>query len=215
MRASNEAGLPSINVAPNQGKLLWLLALATKARTVLEIGTLGGYSTIWLARALPPGGSLVSLDSTPATRRSPRGISTEPASRGRWRSSSARPSSPCAHSSRRNGPGYDFIFIDADKESTTEYFDLSLQLSHAGSLIVVDNVVRGGRIAHEANGDTSVQGMQRFLDALASERRVSATATRPWAQGPLRLRPRPRHQRGRLRASRPLDRGAHGALDIA
>ena len=76
----------------------------------------------------------------------------------------------------RNGPGYDFIFIDADKESTTEYFDLSLQLSHAGSLIVVDNVVRGGRIAHEANGDTSVQGMQRFLDALASERRVSTTA---------------------------------------
>ena len=168
---ASEAGLPSINVAPNQGKLLYLLALATRARTVLEIGTLGGYSTIWLARALPPGGSLVTLELDPATpqvaageyrrsrplrgggdhRRPGRIESSRDLSRGTGPVSTSSSSTP----TRRAPP------------STSTW---SLQLSHVGSLIVVDNVVRGGQDrSTETNDDPSVHGMQRFFDGLASE----------------------------------------------
>lgn len=176
LRASEEAGLPSINVAPNQGKLLWLLALVAKARNVLEIGTLGGYSTIWLARALPPGGHLVSLELD-ARHAAVAAANIDRAGLSEVVEIIVGPAIESLQALvARNEPGYDFVFIDVDKALTTEYFALSLQLSHVGSLIVVDNVVRGGRIAHEAEGDASVQGMQRFLDALANESRVSATA---------------------------------------
>jgi predicted O-methyltransferase YrrM len=176
LRASEEAQLPSIHVAPNQGKLLHLLVLATRAKTVLEIGTLGGYSTIWLARALPPGGRLVTLEVDPR------------------HAAVAQANIDCAGLSdvveiivgpaaetlpglvTQRGLSFDFVFIDADKPSTTEYFAWSLQMSHVGSLIVVDNVVRGGKVVDDESDDPAVQGMQRFLDSLASEPRVSATA---------------------------------------
>jgi len=176
LQASADARLPQINVAPNQGKLLQLLALASKARTVLEIGTLGGYSTIWLARALPPEGRLVSLEADP------RHAAVAQANIDRAGLSGAveiivGPAAETLPSLvAQQAATFDFVFIDADKAATTEYFAWSLQLSHLGSLIVVDNVIRGGKVIDEASSDVSVQGMRRFFDHLASERRVSATA---------------------------------------
>jgi predicted O-methyltransferase YrrM len=176
LQASKVAGLPSINVAPNQGKLLNLLALATRARSILEIGTLGGYSTIWLARALGEGGRLITLETDPR-----HAAVAEANIAGAGLSDVVKIIvGPAAETLPKlvaeNGPGFDFVFIDADKASTTEYFAWSLRLSHVGTLIVVDNVVRGGKLADLSNDDPSVRGMQRFVDSLASEPRVSATA---------------------------------------
>ncbi|MGA3216369.1 MAG: O-methyltransferase [Acidimicrobiales bacterium] len=176
LQASADAQLPPIHVPPNQGKLLHLLVLATKARSVLEIGTLGGYSTIWLARALPPGGRLVTLEAdlrhaaVAQANIDGAGLSevveiiVGPAAE-------TLPKLVAEHV-----PSFDVVFIDADKPNTTEYFAWSLQLSHVGSLIIVDNVVRGGKVVDETSDDPAVRGMQRFLDSLASEPRVSATA---------------------------------------
>nr|MBA2441935.1 O-methyltransferase [Rubrobacter sp.] len=169
------AGLPQIDVSPNQGKLLHLLARVQGARTVLEIGTLGGYSTIWLARALPADGYLVTLENDPAHAevaqanivraglsetvevRLGQGLDTLPqvAAEGR-------------------GP-FDLAFIDADKQSTPEYFEWALELSRPGSLIVVDNVVRGGAVLDETSEDPAIRGIRRFYDLLAAEPRASAT----------------------------------------
>ncbi|MGA2528093.1 MAG: O-methyltransferase [Acidimicrobiales bacterium] len=175
LQASKVARLPSINVAPNQGKLLNLLALATRARSVLEIGTLGGYSTIWLARALGPGGRLITLEADPR-----HAAVAEANIAGAGLSDVVRiivgpASESLPRLAAENGPGFDFVFIDADKANTTEYFAWSLRLSHIGTLIVVDNAVRGGKLVDPATDDPDVRGMQRFVDALASEPRVSAT----------------------------------------
>ena len=176
LEASAEAGLPPVNVAPNQGKLLNLLVLASGARTVLEIGTLGGYSTIWLARALPSSGRLVTLETDPrhaaVARENIAGaglseiveILVGPAAE----------SLPKLKAQLR--PPFDLVFIDADKPATAEYFAWSLEMTHVGSLIVVDNVVRRGQVVEPGSDDQNVQGMRRFLDRLASEPRVSATA---------------------------------------
>ncbi|MGD0876394.1 MAG: O-methyltransferase [Acidimicrobiales bacterium] len=176
LAASADAGLPSINVAPNQGKLLNLLALVSGARTILEIGTLGAYSTIWLARALPSSGRLVSLEADPRHA----AVARENIARAGLSDAVEILVGPAAESlpklrDQRRAP-FDFVFIDADKPSTAEYFAWSLEMSHVGTLIVVDNVVRQGQVVESASSDRNVQGMRRFLDQLANEPRVSATA---------------------------------------
>ncbi len=174
--ASSAAGLPTVNVAPNQGKLLHLLVLACGVRTVLEIGTLGGYSTIWLARSLPASGQLVSLETDPRHAATAR----ENIARAGLSDIVEIVLGPALETlpelKAQHRPPFDLVFIDADKPSTAEYFGWSLEMSHVGTVIIVDNVVRGGRVCEPGSADRNVQGMRRFLDQVANEPRVSATA---------------------------------------
>jgi len=176
LQASADAGLPPISVAPNQGKLLHLLVLASGARTVLEIGTLGGYSTIWLARALPSSGRLVTLETDPRHA----AVAEHNIERAGLSDVVEILIGPAAETlpklAAQHRPPFDLVFIDADKPATAEYLAWSLKLSHVGSLIIVDNVVRRGQVIESGSDDANVQGMRRFLDRLASESRVSATA---------------------------------------
>ncbi len=176
LEASREAGLPPINVAPNQGKLLQLLARLQGARAILEIGTLGGYSTIWLARALPAGGRLVSLEVEAKHAKVARanlaraGLSD----RAEVRLGPAL-DSLAALVAEGAGP-FDLVFVDADKESIPEYFAWALKLTRVGSLVIVDNVVRGGAIADPDSRDPSIVGLRRFNEIVAVEPRVTAAA---------------------------------------
>ncbi len=175
LRASAAAGLPPIALSPPQAKFLHLLARVHGARSILELGTLGGYSTIWLARALPADGRLVTLEINPDyaavaaanTHRAgvagPIQIKIQPALDGLRELIS------------QNAGPFDLIFIDADKESTPEYFRHALELSRPGTVIVTDNVVRGGALADPDTEDPRARGMQRFHELLAAEPRVSAT----------------------------------------
>jgi predicted O-methyltransferase YrrM len=175
VQASNAAGLPPINVSPNQGKLLQLLALIQGARNILEIGTLGGYSTIWLARALRRGGRLITLESDPKHVEVAR-INIARAGLGdvvELRFGKALDTLPQLVAENR-GP-FDLIFIDADKPSYPDYFKWALKLARPGSLIIADNVVREGAVVDPTNSDPRVQGIRRFNDLLAGESRVSAT----------------------------------------
>jgi predicted O-methyltransferase YrrM len=173
---SDAAGLPPISVAPNQGKMLELLARMCGARRILEIGTLGGYSTISLARALPPSGKLITLELEPAHARVARAnldragleelvdIRVGPATES-LRSMVADEEEP-----------FDFIFIDADKEGYPEYLELSLALTRFGTVIVADNIVRDGEVANLESTDERVRGVRLFLELAAADPRVSATA---------------------------------------
>jgi predicted O-methyltransferase YrrM len=169
-------GLPAINVSPPLGKLLHLLARVRGARTILEVGTLGGYSTIWLARALPPGGRLVTLEADPKHADVARANLDRAglADTVEVRLGPALETLPGLAADGR-GP-FDLIFIDADKPSTPDYFAWALKLSRPGSLIVVDNVVRSGAVADPANADANVRGVRRFLELAAAEPRVATTA---------------------------------------
>ncbi|MDP9293942.1 MAG: O-methyltransferase [Actinomycetota bacterium] len=175
-RASAAAGLPPHEVSPSQGKLLELLARLQGARTILEIGTLGGYSTIWLARALPADGHLITLEADTGYAEVAR------ANLGRagladvveLRAGPALDTLPRLAAEGR-GP-FDLIFIDADKASNPEYLGWALELSRRGSLIVADNIVREGTVLDADSGDPVVRGVRRFLELLAAEPRVSATA---------------------------------------
>ena len=176
LKASAAAGLPPINVSPPQGKLLHLLARIQGARNILEIGTLGAYSTIWLARALPADGQLITLESDPRHAEVARENLARAglASVVELRLGRALETLPQIAAENR-GP-LDLIFIDADKRSNPEYLQWALRLARPGTLIVADNVVRGGTVADAASNDPSVQGVRRFLELLAAEPRVSATA---------------------------------------
>ncbi len=176
LEASDAAGLPSIAVSPSQGKFLHLLARLVKARTILEVGTLGGYSTIWLARALPPGGRLVTLEADARHAELAR-ANIARAGLGEVvdvRLGPALETLPKIAAEHR--PPFDLVFIDADKPNTPRYFTWALELSHAGSIIVVDNVVRKGEVANSSTTDPSVQGMRRFFEMVAAEPRVDVTA---------------------------------------
>ncbi len=169
------AGLPAIDLSPTQGKLLHLIARVAGARRVLELGALGGYSTIWLARALPPDGRLISLELDPGYAEVAR---TNLARAGlpelvEIRVGPALENLPKL-AAEEGGP-FDLVFIDADKESTPAYFEWALALTRPGSLIVVDNVVRGGAIVNSDHGDPRVRAMRAFVEQLAAEPRVSAT----------------------------------------
>jgi predicted O-methyltransferase YrrM len=176
LAASAAAGLPAINVSPLQGKLLHLLARAIGARNVLEIGTLGGYSTIWLARALPEGGHLISLEAdarhAEVARANIAGAGLQAIVEVRL--GMALDTLPGLAAERREP--FDFVFIDADKPNNPAYFDWALQLSRPGSIIVVDNVVRDGEVIDAGSDSPTVQGVRRVLERLAAEPRVSATA---------------------------------------
>ena len=174
LRASSDAGLPPIHVSPAQGKLLHLLALSCGAKRILEIGTLGGYSTIWLARAVDgkPGGKVITLENSAKHAEVARanfaraGLSDVIDLRlGR-----AMDSLP------KLERGFDLTFIDADKPSTADYFIWAVKLSRPGALIIVDNVVRKGAVLDAASEDANVQGIRRFTELLSAEPRVSATA---------------------------------------
>jgi predicted O-methyltransferase YrrM len=175
LEASAAAGLPPHGVSPAQGKLLQLLALMQGARAILEIGTLGGYSTIWLARALPAGGRLITLEADPGYAAVARANIARAglADVVEVRVGRALDTLPLL-AAERLGP-FDLIFIDADKRSNPEYLGWALELSRPGSAIVADNVVRGGAVAG-GDGDPTVQGVRRFYELLAADPRVSATA---------------------------------------
>jgi len=174
LQAQHDAGLPSIEVAPVSAKLLHLLARIAGARRVLEIGTLGGYSTTWLARAVGEGGRVVTVESEPANaalaRRNleragvadrvdvvvGRGADVLPALEG-------------------TAP-FDLVFIDADKESNTVYLEWAARLGRPGTVVVLDNVVRAGEVANAGTSDTKVQGARRGLEMLGGDPRFDATA---------------------------------------
>ncbi|QTD93537.1 O-methyltransferase [Burkholderia anthina] len=176
LAASDAAGLPAINVAPNQGKLLQLLATIRGARRILEVGTLGGYSTIWLARALPPDGQLVTLELNPDHAK----VATRNIARAGFASivsvvvGSAKDS--LARLVDAGEAPFDFIFIDADKDSNAVYLDAALKLSRPGTVIVVDNVVRGGRVADPGNHEPDVVGVRDGFARLVAEPNLVTTA---------------------------------------
>ena len=172
LEASDKAGLPAISVSPAHGKLLWILARLVNAKRILEVGTLGGYSAIWMARALPEGGKLISLEAVAKHAEVAR-KSIERAGLGakvEVRVGQALATLPSLH-----GP-FDLAFIDADKQNNAEYFAWALKLSRPGSVIVVDNVVRDGKVIDARSRDASVQGVRRLNELIAAEKRVSATA---------------------------------------
>jgi predicted O-methyltransferase YrrM len=173
---SNAAGLPPIAVTPNLGKLLYLFARIQGAKEILEIGTLAGYSTIWLARALPPGGRLISLEADPKHAEIARNNIARAglAEVVEIRLGSALETLPQL-AAEGLGP-FDLIFVDAEKQDNPEYFAWSLRLSRPGSVLVFDNVVRDGAVIDPANTAPSVQGIRRFNELVAAEPRVSATA---------------------------------------
>ena len=176
LSAGAAAGLPPHEVSPITGKLLHLLARSLEARSILEIGTLGGYSTIWLARALPADGRLVTLEAVPEHAAVARAniARADLASLVELR---LGPALETLHRLAAEGHGpFDLIFVDADKAGNPDYLAWALELSRRGSLIVADNVVRGGAVLDAGAGDPSVQGVRRFLELLAAEPRVSATA---------------------------------------
>jgi predicted O-methyltransferase YrrM len=171
--AAVDAGLPQIAVAPNQGKLLYLLARLLGAKRILEIGTLAGYSTIWLARGLSRGGRVITLEADD-THAAVARANVRRARLGRVidiRVGNALDTLPGLPRS----PRFDLVFIDADKANIPEYFGWALKLTRKGGLIIVDNVVREGAILDASSDDASVQGVRRLNEMIAREKRVSAT----------------------------------------
>ena len=174
--AADRAGLPPIAVSAPQGKLLHLLAAGFGARNILEIGTLGGYSTIWLARALPPDGRLLSLEIDPrhaeVARTNLRGAGLDDQVEVR-----VGPALGSLAELHRSGspPPFDLTFIDADKENIPAYFDWAVKLSRPGALVITDNVVRNGALADPDTEDPRVRGVQAFHEMLATRTDVAAT----------------------------------------
>jgi predicted O-methyltransferase YrrM len=176
LQASADAGLPPIYVAPNQGKLLQLFARIRGARNILEIGTLGGYSTIWLARALPVGGRLITLEFDSKHAAVARTNLEHAGLTGVVEIQVGRALDKLQQLATAGRGPFDLIFIDADKETYADYFGWALKLSRRGSLIIADNIIRNGAVANAASDDPRVQGVHRFNELVAAEPRVSATA---------------------------------------
>lgn len=175
LEESERAGLPSIQVSPPQGKLLHLLASAIGARTILEFGTLGAYSTIWLARALPAGGRLITFEADPRYAE----VARQNVDRAGLSGAVDLRVGPALDllpelDAEDAGP-FDLTFIDADKEHTPDYFAWALDRSRPGALIVADNVVRGGELAEERSDDPKIAAQRRLHETIAAEPRVSAT----------------------------------------
>jgi predicted O-methyltransferase YrrM len=176
LEASSKAGLPSIQVSPPQGKLLNLLARALGARAILELGTLGGYSSLWLARALPPGGRLVTLEADPAHAEVAR-ANLAAAGMAERVEIHLGPALETLPKLLADGSGpFDLVFIDADKVGYADYLAWAHRLSRVGSLIVADNVIRGGSVVDPSSDDEASLGIRRFYHALASFPGLSATA---------------------------------------
>jgi predicted O-methyltransferase YrrM len=175
LQSATAAGLPAIQVSPPQGKLLHLLARLQDAKNILEIGTLGGYSTIWLARALSPGGRVLTLEADAKHAEVACGNFARAglAEVIELRLGPALETLP-KFAAEGRGP-FDLIFIDANKSTMADYFDWSLKLSHPGSIIIADNVIRDGKIIEPNSSDPDIQGVRRFNERVAAEPRVSAT----------------------------------------
>lgn len=172
LEASRAAGLPEIAVSAPQGKLLGLLARTMGARSILEIGTLGGYSAIWLARALPPGGRLITLEYSAKHAEVAR---ANIARAGLAQVAEVRVGAGLDLLPSLAGP-FDFFFIDANKDGYPDYFRGCLKLSRPGSMMVFDNVVRDGKVIDRSTSDPSVKGVRQLYETIASESRVSATS---------------------------------------
>src|SRR5450432_889647 len=170
-----QEGIPHINVSPNMGKLLYLLVKLTNAKKILELGTLAGYSTIWMAKALPDDGRLISLEIDPRHA----GIARKNISRSglsdKIEIHVGKAIDLLPVLVKENAGPFDMIFIDADKPPYTEYFELSLKLSRPGTLIIADNVIRDGKVLDPSQEDPMVKGAQRFNKALAAHKGVDAT----------------------------------------
>jgi predicted O-methyltransferase YrrM len=171
LAASEAAGLPPASVSPVQGRLLELLARLCSARAILEIGTLGGYSTIWLARALPPDGRLVTLEADARHAR----VARENLARAGLDARVEVVEGPALETLPRLEGPFDLVFIDADKERSADYLALALERSHPGTLIVADNVVRGGALVDADSDDPRVVGSRRLVEAVAADPRLTAT----------------------------------------
>lgn len=172
LAANAAAGLPAIDVAPNQGRLLHILARMIGARRILEIGTLGGYSTICLARALPPEGRLVTLEADPGHADVARSNIARAGLADRVELHVGR----AGETLRQLSGPFDLIFIDADKRGNPDYLAFALELSRPGTVVVCDNVVREGSVADEGSGDPGVVGTRRLLEVMGAEPRLTATA---------------------------------------
>jgi predicted O-methyltransferase YrrM len=176
LAAMEAADMPAISVSPTQGKLLALLAATLHAKSILEIGTLGGYSTIWLARGLAAGGKIVTLEKEPKHA----DVARENIARAGFadvvelRVGSALDMLPKL--AGEDHDPFDLIFIDADKQNIPAYFDWAVTLAHAGSMIIVDNVVRDGDVINDSTEDTGTQGVRRFFDRLSTSALVTSTA---------------------------------------
>jgi predicted O-methyltransferase YrrM len=171
LAASVAAGLPAAAVSPSQGRLLELLARLCGARAILEIGTLGGYSTIWLARALPPDGRLVTLEADPHHAR----VARANLARAGLTDVVDIVEGPALETLPAVAGPFDLVFIDADKERSADYLALALERSRPGTLIVADNVVRGGALVNADSDDPRVVGSRRLVEAVAAEPRLTAT----------------------------------------
>jgi predicted O-methyltransferase YrrM len=172
LAAADAAGLPAIDVSPLQGQFLQLLARLAGARRILELGTLAGYSAIWLARALPPGGRLISLELEARYAE----VARANLARAGFADVAEVLVGPALETLPRLEGPFDLIFIDADKSGYPEYLEWALRLARPGTLIVGDNTVRGGRVADPASRDANVQGARRFHELIAADPRLTATA---------------------------------------
>jgi len=175
LQASEEAGLPAIQVTANQGKLLQLLARMIGARRILEVGTLGAYSTIWLAGALPPGGEVITMEIDGRHAEVARANLERAGLSDRVTVLEGAASDSLARLAAGDTEPFDVVFIDADKQNNPEYFGFALRLTRPGSVIVVDNVVRQGNVADASSTDPGVVGTRRLNEVMAAEPRVSVT----------------------------------------
>lgn len=175
IQSLDDASIPQISVTPTQGKFLQLMLLSCKAKRVLELGTLGAYSTIWMARAIPADGKIITVEFDPHHARvaheniAKAGFSDKIDLRG------GKAMDVLNELITKGEEAFDFIFIDADKPPYTEYFELALQLSHPGTIIICDNVIREGKVLDEDTTDERVKGVQRFNQMLANNPKVTAT----------------------------------------
>jgi predicted O-methyltransferase YrrM len=172
LAANAAAGLPAIDVSPTQGRLLQLLVRMSGATRVLEIGTLGGYSTMWIGRGLPEGGTIVTLEVNEAHARVAR-ANLDRAGVGGLVDIRVGPALETLPTLTGQ---FDFVFLDADKRNNARYLEWALKLTHPGSVIVCDNVVRGGDVADPDVADADARGTREFLEALGSDPRLDATA---------------------------------------
>jgi caffeoyl-CoA O-methyltransferase len=174
LKDADAAGLPHINVSPNQGKLLYLLVKIAGAKRILEVGTLGGYSTAWLARALPGDGVLITLEKEPGHAEIAR-RSLERAGLGSIVDTRVGPASDSLRTLIRTGvEPFDVVFLDADKRSYVEYLDLSLHLSRPGTIILADNVIRNGKVMAENPADADDRGARAYNEAIAHHPRLES-----------------------------------------
>jgi predicted O-methyltransferase YrrM len=176
LEACTAAGLPAISVTPSQGKLLHLLARLQGAKNILEIGTLGGYSTIWLARALPANGRLVTLEADPKHAQVANANIARAGLAHLVELREGRALDTLPELAAEGLESFDLIFIDADKQNNPHYLEWALRLSHKGSLIIIDNVVREGEVVEAESADPNIQGVRRLFEMLAEEPRVLSTA---------------------------------------